>query len=44
MGDDQAALLRLWQEKRGELEPQDLSAWPPSPSTGTGTRSRLGTR
>jgi predicted phage-related endonuclease len=25
MGDDQAALLRLWQEKRGELEPQDLS-------------------
>ena len=25
MGDDQAALLRLWQEKRGEAEPQDLS-------------------
>ena len=25
MGDDQAALLRLWQEKRGELEPQDLA-------------------
>src|ERR1700722_5556601 len=25
MGDDQAALLRLWQEKRGEVEPQDLS-------------------
>src|SRR5271167_4808242 len=25
MGDDQAALLRLWQEKRGELEPEDLS-------------------
>ncbi|WP_409187997.1 YqaJ viral recombinase family protein [Bradyrhizobium sp. RDM4] len=25
MGDDAAALLRLWQEKRGELEPEDLS-------------------
>ena len=25
MGDDQAALLRLWQEKRGELAPQDLA-------------------
>ena len=25
MGDDQAALLRLWQEKRGEIEPEDLS-------------------
>jgi predicted phage-related endonuclease len=25
MGDDQAALLRLWQEKRGESEPEDLS-------------------
>jgi len=25
MGNDQAALLRLWQEKRGEREPQDLS-------------------
>jgi predicted phage-related endonuclease len=26
MGDDQAALLRLWQEKRGEVEPEDLSS------------------
>jgi len=26
MGNDQAALLRLWQEKRGEREPQDLSS------------------
>ena len=26
MGDDNAALLRLWREKRGEAEPQDLSA------------------
>ena len=26
MGDDEAALLRLWQEKRGEAEPEDLSA------------------
>src|SRR5215218_5016747 len=25
MGQDEAALLRLWQEKRGEVEPQDLS-------------------
>ena len=25
MGDDEAALVRLWQEKRGEVEPKDLS-------------------
>jgi hypothetical protein len=25
MGDDDAALLRLWREKRGEIEPEDLS-------------------
>src|SRR3954452_14504267 len=25
MGPDQAALLRLWREKRGEVEPQNLS-------------------
>jgi predicted phage-related endonuclease len=25
MGDDDAALIRLWQEKRGEVEPQDYS-------------------
>jgi len=25
MGDNQAALLRLWQEKRGEIEPEDVS-------------------
>ena len=25
MGDDQANLVRLWREKRGELEPEDLS-------------------
>jgi hypothetical protein len=25
MGDDKAALLRLWKEKRGEVEPKDLS-------------------
>ena len=25
MGNDEAALLRLWREKRGEAEPQDLS-------------------
>ena len=26
MGNNQGALLRLWQEKRGEIEPEDLSA------------------
>jgi predicted phage-related endonuclease len=26
MGSDEAALLRLWQEKRGEIEPEDLSS------------------
>lgn len=25
MGDDESNLVRLWQEKRGEIEPQDLS-------------------
>ena len=25
MGGDEEALLRLWQEKRGEVEPEDLS-------------------
>ena len=25
MGDDEAALNRLWREKRGEIEPEDLS-------------------
>jgi predicted phage-related endonuclease len=25
MGDHEAALLRLWREKRGEVEPEDLS-------------------
>src|SRR6185436_4044330 len=25
MGDDEEALLRLWREKRGEIEPEDLS-------------------
>src|SRR5215218_2611761 len=25
MGDNEAALRRLWQEKRGEVEPEDLS-------------------
>jgi predicted phage-related endonuclease len=25
MGDDEAALLRLWREKRGEIEPEDVS-------------------
>src|SRR6266705_1744956 len=25
MGNDEAALIRLWQEKRGEVEPEDFS-------------------
>ena len=25
MGDDEATLVRLWREKRGEVEPEDLS-------------------
>jgi predicted phage-related endonuclease len=25
MGSDEAALIHLWQEKRGEVEPEDLS-------------------
>ena len=25
MGSDEAALVRLWKEKRGEAEPEDLS-------------------
>ena len=25
LGEDEAALLRLWREKRGEVEPEDLS-------------------
>src|SRR5215467_10677590 len=25
MGSDEVALVRLWQEKRGEIEPEDLS-------------------
>ena len=25
MGDDEAALMRLWHEKRGEVESEDLS-------------------
>ena len=25
MGDDEATLVRLWKEKRGEIEPEDLS-------------------
>ena len=25
MGDDESALIRLWREKHGEIEPEDLS-------------------
>jgi hypothetical protein len=42
MGNNEAALVRLWQEKRGEAEPEDLSrnllvASPPKISIGAGT-------
>jgi predicted phage-related endonuclease len=37
MGDDDAALLRVWREKRGEIEPEDLSgnliSWAQRPRT-----------
>jgi predicted phage-related endonuclease len=26
MGSDESVLIRLWQEKRGEVEPEDLSS------------------
>jgi hypothetical protein len=28
MGDDEVALLRIWREKGGEVEPEDLSGKP----------------
>ena len=37
MGDDEAALVRLWREKRGEVEPEDLSAQPHRPAWGRST-------
>jgi hypothetical protein len=46
MGDDEAALVRLWREKRGEVEPENLSGnlivqlgTVPRISTGAGTSS-----
>jgi hypothetical protein len=47
MGSDEAALLRLWREKRGEAEPEDLSGnllvqLGPSTSIGGGTNARPG--
>ena len=35
MGNDEAALLRLWREKRGEVEPEDLSANLDRPCSGS---------
>jgi hypothetical protein len=32
MGEDEAALLWLWREKRGEAEPEDLSVQPHRPA------------
>jgi hypothetical protein len=49
MGDDVAALIRLWKEKRGEVEPEDLSGnlivqlgTVTETSTGTGLSAILG--
>ena len=49
MGEDEAALLRLWREKRGEEEPEDLSdnlivqlGSRPSGSTGSGMSAITG--
>ena len=46
MAGDEAALIRLWKEKRGEAEPEDLSssslASPPKRSTGPGTSAIRG--
>jgi predicted phage-related endonuclease len=46
MSSDEAALLRLWQEKRGEVEPETSrttsssnSASPPNRSIGAGTNA-----
>jgi hypothetical protein len=39
MGDDEAALIRLWREKRGEVEPEDLSGnSPPRNSIAVGMK------
>ena len=49
MGSNEAALLRLWREKRGEVEPEDLSGnlivqlgTLPRTSIGAGTRPTPG--
>ena len=41
MGEDEAALVRLWREKRGEVEPEDLSATLSS-SSGSRPRTSIG--
>src|SRR5215472_29344 len=48
MGSDEAALIQLWREKRGEAEPEDLSGNlivqlgpPPRSSTAPGTSAIL---
>ena len=45
MGTDEAALVRLWREKRGEVQPEDLSgnlivSWAMRLRTSTGDGSR----
>ena len=43
MGDDEAALLRLWREKRGEVEPEDLrrQSYRPARGRDRGSQSTL---
>jgi hypothetical protein len=43
MGSDEKALLRLWREKRGEIEPEDLSSNLVSPRTSIAVDTRLAT-
>ncbi len=40
MGNDEAALMRLWREKRGEVEPEDLSRNQPQRRSNRGKKAR----
>jgi predicted phage-related endonuclease len=41
MGNDEVALLRLWQEKRGKIEPEDLSSHRPARGSDRGPEPAL---
>ena len=40
MGSDENALRRLWREKRGEVDPEDLSGQPHRPARGRHRRAQ----